>query len=57
MSAEPYKSNAKSVTARALAVLGAFDVEHPLLTLSQLARRAGLPVATVYRITSVLKMV
>ncbi|WP_043780012.1 IclR family transcriptional regulator [Rhodococcus sp. JVH1] len=55
MSAEPYKSNAKSVTARALAVLAAFDLEHPLLTLSQLARRAGLPVATVYRLAGELE--
>ena len=55
MAAEPYKSSAKSVTARALAVLAAFDVEHPLLTLSQLARRAGLPVATVYRLAGELE--
>lgn len=55
MSDEPYKSPAKSVTARALAVLAAFDVEHPLLTLSELARRAGLPVATVYRLAGELE--
>ena len=55
MSSEPYKSSAKSVTARALAVLAAFDVENPLLTLSQLARRAGLPVATVYRLAGELE--
>ncbi|MGJ9404533.1 IclR family transcriptional regulator [Arthrobacter sp. KK5.5] len=55
MSEEPYKSSAKSVTARALAVLAAFDVENPLLTLSQLARRAGLPVATVYRLAGELE--
>ncbi|TFB69771.1 IclR family transcriptional regulator [Cryobacterium glaciale] len=51
----PYKSSAKSVTARALAVLAAFDVETPLLTLSQLARKAGLPVATVYRLAGELE--
>ncbi|MDV8022718.1 IclR family transcriptional regulator [Rhodococcus sp. IEGM 1330] len=55
MTAEPYKSSAKSVTARALAVLAAFDVEHPHMTLSQLARRAGLPVATVYRLAGELE--
>ena len=55
MTEELYKSQAKSVIARALAVLGAFDVEHPLLTLSQLARRAGLPVATVYRLAGELE--
>lgn len=55
MSDEPYKSSAKSVTARALAVLAAFDVENPLLTLSQLARRAGLPVPTVYRLAGELE--
>ena len=55
MTEELYKNQAKSVIARALAVLGAFDVEHPLLTLSQLARRAGLPVATVYRLAGELE--
>ncbi|WP_312179121.1 IclR family transcriptional regulator [Arthrobacter sp.] len=55
MSEMPYKSSAKSVTARALAVLAAFDVENPLLTLSQLARKAGLPVATVYRLAGELE--
>ncbi|WP_067449677.1 IclR family transcriptional regulator [Actinomadura macra] len=55
MSSEPSKSPPKSVTARALAVLAAFDVEHPLLTLSQLARRSGLPVATVYRLAGELE--
>ncbi|TFD46952.1 IclR family transcriptional regulator [Cryobacterium frigoriphilum] len=55
MSDEPYKSSAKSVTARALAVLAAFDVDTPLLSLSQLARKAGLPVATVYRLAGELE--
>lgn len=55
MTTEPYKSSAKSVTARALAVLAAFDLEHPSMTLSQLARRAGLPVATVYRLAGELE--
>ncbi len=40
-----------SVTARALALLGAFDATHPRLGLSELARRAGLPLTTVHRLT------
>ncbi|MFB7493656.1 IclR family transcriptional regulator [Streptomyces sp. NPDC056161] len=55
MTGEPSSSPPKSVTARALAVLAAFDIEHPLLTLSQLARRSGLPVATVYRLAGELE--
>ncbi|NDL56426.1 IclR family transcriptional regulator [Phytoactinopolyspora mesophila] len=38
-----------SVVSRLLAVLYAFDEQHPRLTLTQLARRAGLPVPTAYR--------
>ncbi len=43
------RSSAKTVTARALAVLGAFSLEEPEMSLSRLARAAGLPVATVFR--------
>lgn len=39
-----------SVAGRLLALLGAFDSEHRSLTLSELARRAELPVATAYRL-------
>jgi len=35
-------------------VLGAFDVRHPSLGLSELARRAGLPKATVHRLAGQL---
>ncbi len=45
----------KSVTARALSVLAAFDVTHPRMTLSELARRADLPVATVHRLAKELE--
>jgi DNA-binding IclR family transcriptional regulator len=45
----------KSVTARALSVLAAFDVSHPRMTLSDLARRAGLPIATVHRLAKALE--
>jgi DNA-binding IclR family transcriptional regulator len=40
----------RSVTSRVLDVLGAFDVDHPRLTLSDVARRAGLPVQTAARL-------
>lgn len=39
-----------SVTSRALALLGAFDTSHGRLTLTDLARRADLPVPTAYRL-------
>ncbi|MGH8980972.1 MAG: IclR family transcriptional regulator, partial [Acidimicrobiales bacterium] len=39
----------ESVTSRALALLGAFDANHVTLTLSELARRADLPIATAHR--------
>jgi DNA-binding IclR family transcriptional regulator len=38
------------VTARALAVLGAFDAEHMRLALSEISRRTGLPLTTVHRL-------
>ncbi|MFR9779938.1 IclR family transcriptional regulator [Micromonospora sp. MS34] len=43
-----------SVTSRVLAILAAFDVDHPTLTLSDIARRAGLPVATAHRLVGEL---
>jgi DNA-binding IclR family transcriptional regulator len=46
---------AASVTSRALDVLGAFDPAHRSLTLSSLARRAGLPLATAHRLTAELQ--
>lgn len=44
-----------SVTSRALALLGAFDPEHRTLTLSALARRSGLPLATAHRLVAELR--
>jgi DNA-binding IclR family transcriptional regulator len=44
----------KSVTARALSVLGAFSALTPKLTLSQISRATGLPVATVFRLAGEL---
>lgn len=43
-----------SVTARALALLGAFDEDHRVLRLSDLADRAGLPVPTAHRLVGEL---
>jgi DNA-binding IclR family transcriptional regulator len=43
-----------SVTSRALDLLGAFDAEHRSLTLSDLARRAGIPLATAHRLVGEL---
>ena len=40
----------RSVTSRALSVLGAFDDAHSRLTLSQIARRAGLALTTTHRL-------
>ncbi len=44
----------RSVTSRALAVLGAFDSGHRRLTLSGLAARAGLPLTTTHRLVKEL---
>lgn len=43
-----------SVASRVLALLGAFDPEHRTLTLSDMARRAGLPVPTAHRLVAEL---
>jgi DNA-binding IclR family transcriptional regulator len=43
-----------SVTARALALLGAFDEQHRRLSLTELAGRAGLPVPTAHRLVGEL---
>ncbi|WP_246195644.1 IclR family transcriptional regulator [Halopolyspora algeriensis] len=40
----------KSVAARVLSVLEAFDTEHYALSLSDIARRSGLPFATCHRL-------
>lgn len=43
-----------SVTSRALAILGAFDARHRRLTLTEIAGRAELPVATAHRLVGEL---
>ncbi len=44
-----------TVASRLLAVLGAFDAGHQRLTLSALARRSGLPLATAHRFVAELE--
>jgi DNA-binding IclR family transcriptional regulator len=44
----------ESVASRVLAVLGAFGAEHRHLSLTQLSRRAGLPLATAHRLVGEL---
>ncbi|QIZ35302.1 IclR family transcriptional regulator [Saccharopolyspora sp. ASAGF58] len=46
----------RSVTARALSVLTAFDIEHARLTLTAIARRAEIPLATAHRLVRELEM-
>lgn len=46
----------RSVTARALSVLTAFDLEHSRLTLTAIARRAGIPLATAHRLVGELEL-
>jgi len=43
------------VTSRALSVLECFDTAHPRLTLSDISRRAGLPLATAHRLVGELE--
>ena len=43
-----------TVTSRALALLGAFDEQHRRLSLTELAARAALPVATAHRLVAEL---
>jgi DNA-binding IclR family transcriptional regulator len=43
------------VTGRALALLAAFDADHPRLTLSELARRSGTPLTTTFRLVAELE--
>lgn len=45
----------RTVTARALAVLGAFNANHPCLTQTQICRIVGLPPSTAYRLITELE--
>lgn len=46
--------DARSAAGRTLFVLGAFDESHPSLTLSQIGRRAQLPLPTAHRLVAEL---
>jgi DNA-binding IclR family transcriptional regulator len=41
-----------SVTSRALSLVGAFDEDHRRLTLTELAQRTGMPLATAHRLVA-----
>jgi DNA-binding IclR family transcriptional regulator len=43
-----------TVASRVLALLGAFDADHRAMTLTELARRADMPLATAYRLVGEL---
>ncbi|WP_221583283.1 IclR family transcriptional regulator [Microbacterium sp. G2-8] len=47
-------SDGTSALTRVLAVLDAFTVDHPFLTLTQMHRRAGIPLSSVHRIVAEL---
>ncbi|GAA4105801.1 IclR family transcriptional regulator [Enteractinococcus coprophilus] len=47
-------TKAETVTARSLALLAAFSPERPRLSLSEMARRANLPVSTAHRLVAEL---
>lgn len=44
------RERGRSVTSRALSILSAFDMEHPRLSLSEIARRTGMPIGTAHRL-------
>lgn len=49
------RGSGRSVTSRALLVLECFDVDHTRLSLSDIARRSGLPLATAHRLVGELQ--
>ncbi len=49
------RTDARSVTARAFGVLEAFSPDAPALTLSEIARRAELPLTTAHRLVAELR--
>lgn len=57
MTATPHHPPGKSVTERAFAVLMSFDITHRRMTLSQISRRTGLPVATTFRLLDRLEAI
>ncbi|NUT39476.1 MAG: IclR family transcriptional regulator [Thermoactinospora sp.] len=49
------REGGRTVTSKVLAILGAFDGDHPSLTLTELARRSELPLSTVHRLVAELE--
>ncbi|MFC9973259.1 IclR family transcriptional regulator [Spirillospora sp. NPDC127200] len=47
-------SSRPTVTRRVLDILGAFSAAHPVLSITQIARRAGLPLSTAHRLAGEL---
>ncbi|ETK37089.1 IclR family transcriptional regulator [Microbispora sp. ATCC PTA-5024] len=43
------------MTSRVVAILGAFDAAHPLLTLTEIAERSGMALSTVHRLVAELE--
>lgn len=52
--AGPPPGTPRSAPGRLLAVLGAFDLEHPALSLTEIGRRAGLSLSTAHRLVGAL---
>jgi DNA-binding IclR family transcriptional regulator len=50
-----HRIDRRSVTARSFAVLEAFTPDQPTLTLSEISRRAGLPLTTTHRLIAELR--
>ena len=48
------REQGRSVASRVLAVLGAFDADHPELLLTAVAERSGLPLSTAHRLVGEL---
>jgi DNA-binding IclR family transcriptional regulator len=51
---QPDSAPAVSVTSKALGILAAFTAQQPRLTLSEIGRRTGLPLATAHRLVGEL---
>lgn len=49
------RDKGRTVTSKVLAILGAFDAGHPQLSLTELARRSGVPLSTAHRLVGELE--
>ncbi|MPZ62891.1 MAG: helix-turn-helix domain-containing protein [Propionibacteriales bacterium] len=48
------RETGRTVASRILAIFDAFDMQHPQLSLSEISRRAGLPLTTTHRLVTEL---